>query len=133
MRQLNKWENALFLTGALLMVAGAVLSIFKWQWFAYVYAAGAIAYTSMQLLQRYEGTNVVIKRLRRIMIVSDILLLLTAVLMFASNGNSLGLDWFYYLSYMKNNWVVLLLIAAVLQLYTAYRIGNELEKEAKKL
>jgi hypothetical protein len=133
MRLLNKWENALFLTGALLMVAGAVLSIFKWQWFAYVYAAGAIAYTSMQLLQRYEGTNVVIKRLRRIMIVSDILLLLTAVLMFASNGNSLGLDWFYYLSYVKNNWVVLLLIAAVLQLYTAYRIGNELEKEAKKL
>lgn len=133
MRQLNKWENALFLIGALLMVIGAAASVFRWQWFAYVYAAGAIAYTSMQLLQRYEGTNVTIKRLRRIMILSDVLLLLTGVLMFASNGNSLGLDWFCYLSYVRNNWVVVLLIAAVLQLYSVYRIGSELEKEAKKL
>ena len=38
-----------------------------------------------------------------------------------------------YLQYVNNNWVVVLLVAAVLQLYTTYRISSELEKEAKKL
>ena len=53
--------------------------------------------------------------------------------MFASHGNALGLDWLYYLNYVKNNWVVLLLLASILQLYTTYRISNELEKETKKI
>jgi len=66
-------------------------------------------------------------------LLSDILLLFVAVLMFASQGNALGLDWIYYLNYVHNNWIVVLLIAAALQLYTSFRIGSELEKEAKKL
>jgi len=132
MKQLNNWQNAIFLVGALLMVAGAVLSFLKWTYYPYLYAVGAIGYVSMQMLQRYEGNSVTIKRLRRIMILSDILLLLAAVLMFASQGNAAGLDWIYYLTYVRNNWVVVLLVAAVLQLYTSFRITSELEKEAKK-
>ena len=124
MKQLNKIESIIFVVGALLMLAGAIMGLFKLSWFPYVYAIGAIGFASMQMLQRYEGTNFVIRRLRRIMVLSDVLFLLTA--------NALGLDWIYYLNYVKNNWVVLLLVAAILQLYTTYRIGNELEKEAKK-
>ena len=41
----------------------------------------------MQLQQRYEGTNFTIRRLRRIMILSDVCFLLAAVLMFANMGN----------------------------------------------
>ena len=67
------------------------------------------------------------------MILSDFLLLLTAVLMFAGQGYSLGLEWLYYLQYVRINWIVVLLLAAILQLYTTYRISSELEKEAKKL
>ena len=133
MKQLNKWQSALFLVGALLMVCGAAASIFRWHYYPYVYAVGAIAYVCMQLLQRYEGTNVTIRRLRRIMVISDILLLLTAVMMFATQENPFGLDRLYYLNYVHNNWVVVLLLAAILQLYTSYRIGSELDKEAKKL
>ena len=132
MKQLNKIESSIFALGALLMLAGAVMGLFKWMWFPYLYAVGAICFASMQMLQRYEGSNLVIRRLRRIMLLSDVLFLFTAVLMFANQGNALGLDWIYYLNYVKNNWVVLLLLAAILQLYTTYRIGNELEKEAKK-
>lgn len=131
MRQLNKIENTIFLIGALLMLAGAVAGLFRWQWFPYVYAVGAVCFASMQMLQRYEGTNFTIRRLRRIMLLSDVLFLVTALLMFAGQGNALGLDWIYYLNYVKNNWVVLLLLAAILQLYTTYRISNELEKETK--
>ena len=132
MKQLNKLESSIFALGALLMLAGAVMGLFKWMWFPYLYAVGAICFASMQMLQRYEGSNLVIRRLRRIMLLSDVLFLFTAVLMFANQGNALGLDWIYYLNYVKNNWVVLLLLAAILQLYTTYRIDHELEKEAKK-
>ena len=127
MRQLNKVENAIFVIGALLMLAGAIAGLFRWQWFPYVYAVGAVCFASMQMLQRYEGSNFTIRRLRRIMLLSDVLFLLTAVLMFISRWPQLGgLDWLTYVNYVHNNWVVTLLIAAILQLYTTYRIDNEL-------
>lgn len=38
-----------------------------------------------------------------------------------------------YVHYIYNNWVVALLVAAVIELYTTHRISSELKKEAKKL
>ena len=133
MKQLNNWQNAIFLTGALLMVIGAGGSLPGWSVAPYLFALGAIGFTSMPRLQRYEGQNFVIRRLRRIMLLSDVLFLVSAVLMFASQENVFGLSHITYLQYVYNKWVVTLLIAAILQLYTTHRIGNELEKEAKKL
>ncbi len=133
MRQLNNWQNAIFLVGALLMVVGAGASLLQWSAAPYLFALGALGFASMQMLQRYEGSNFVIRRLRRIMLLSDVLFLVSAVLMFASQENVFGLSHITYLQYVYNKWVVTLLIAAILQLYTTHRIGNELEKEAKKL
>lgn len=133
MKQLSKTQNMIFLTGAILMVVGAGASLVQWMLAPYIFAAGALAYTSMQMLQRYEGRNFVIRRLRRIMLLSDVLFLVSAVLMFASQGNSFHLDHITYLQYVYNKWVVTLLIAAILQLYTTHRISHELEKEAKKI
>ena len=132
MRQLNSWQTAVYLCGALLMAVGAGVSLLGWSAAPYLFAAGALAFASMQMLQRYEGRNIIIRRLRRIMIISDVLLLLSAVLMFASQGNVFGLSYITYLQYVYNKWVITLLIAAILQLYTTHRISNELEKEAKK-
>ncbi len=129
MRQLSRFESVLFAVGAVLMVVGAAAGVMRCTWAPYVFAPGAVLYVCIQLLQRYEGQNVAVRRLRRIMIFSDVLLLASALLMLASQGNPLGLDWVTYISYVRNNWVVLLLLAAVLQLYTVYRIGAELEKE----
>jgi len=53
--------------------------------------------------------------------------------MFASQENVFHLSHISYLQYVYNKWVVTLLIAAILQLYTTHRISQELEKEAKKL
>ena len=133
MRQLNNWQNAIFLVGALLMVVGAGASLLQWLAAPYVFALGALGFASMQMLQRYEGSNFVIRRLRRIMLLSDVLFLVSAVLMFASQENVFGLSHITYLQYVYRKWVLTLLIAAVLQLYTTHRIGSELEKEAKKL
>lgn len=133
MKQLNSLQNAVYLIGALLMVVGAGTSMLAWKYAPYVFAVGALAFVSMQFLQRYEGTNVVIRRLRRMMLISDFLFLLSALLMIANTGNFLGLDYITYIEYVYNKWVITLLIAAILQLYSTHRISQELDKEAKKL
>lgn len=133
MRKLNNYQTAIYLIGALLMVVGAGTSMLAWKFAPYVFAVGVLCFVSMQFLQRYEGTNFVIRRLRRIMLISDFLFLLSALLMIANTGNFLGLDYITYINYVYNKWVITLLIAAILQLYSTHRITHELEKEAKKL
>lgn len=133
MKELTRTQNLLFLLGGLLMVVGAGASMLRWGVAPYIYSVGAVAFTAMQMLQRYEGRNFTIRRLRRIMLLSDLFFLVSAVLMFASQGNPLGLSQITYLQYVYQKWVVTLLIAAVLQLYSVHRINHELEREAKKL
>lgn len=133
MKELTRTQNLLFLLGGLLMVVGAGASMLRWGAAPYIYSVGAVAFTAMQMLQRYEGRNFTIRRLRRIMLLSDLFFLVSAVLMFASQGNPLGLSQITYLQYVYQKWVVTLLIAAVLQLYSVHRINHELEREAKKL
>ncbi len=131
MKQLSKAQNIIFLAGGLLMVIGAGTSLFAWAWAPYIYAIGAIGFTAMQMQQRYEGNNFTIRRLRRMMLISDVLFLVAALLMFANLGNFLHLTQVDYIQYVYNKWVIVLLIAAILQLYSSHRIGNELEKEGK--
>ena len=132
MHQLSNAESIFLLLGGLLMVVGSGASLFLQSWAPYVYAPGALLFVAMQLRQRYEGSDFVIRRLRRIMILSDVLFLLAALLMFANTSNFLGIQYLSYVKYVHNNWIVALLVAAVLQLYASHRIAHELEKDAKK-
>ena len=102
MRQLSKVQNVIFLTGGFLMVIGAGASLLAWRFAPYVFAVGAICFAAMQMQQRYEGTNFTIRRLRRIMLVSDVLFLVSALLMFASQGNAFGLSHITYMQYVYN-------------------------------
>jgi len=139
MKQLNSLQNAIFISGAILMLVGAALGMFLRGVAPWIFAVGALAFVAMQMQQRYEGDrsasplgsskNFTIQRLRRIMLMSDVLLIAVAALMFADYGNPFGLDQLTWLNYIHNNWVVVLLIAAFIQLYTVYRIDSELRKE----
>ena len=129
MRQLSRVESMIFLLGGLLMVIGAGTSLLAWSVAPYVFALGALCFTAMQMKQCYDGRNVTIRRLRRMMLLSDVLFLVSALLMFASQRNIFGLDHIIYLQYVYQKWVVTLLIAAILQLYSFHRIGQELAKE----
>ncbi len=131
MKQLSSIETAILLVGGLLMVVGAGALLFLQSWAPWVYAPGALMFAAMQLRQRYEGNVFTIRRLRRMIIVSDILFLVAALLMFANQSNFLGLDYLSYIKYVRNNWVGVLLVAAILQLYASHRIASELEKHAK--
>jgi hypothetical protein len=132
MKELNKLQTAIFLFGGILMAVGAGTTLLGWGSAPYIFAIGALCFSSMQMQQRYEGQNFTIRRLRRMMLLSDVLFLVAALLMFASKGNFLGLSYITYIEYVYNKWVIVLLIAALLQLYSMHRIGSELEKEAKK-
>lgn len=131
MRQLSKTETYVMLLGGLMMVVGAGASVFMQSWAPYVFAPGALMFAAMQMRQTYDGTNFTVKRLRHIMLLSDVLFLLAALLMFANQGNFLGLNYLSYIKYVHNNWIVVLLVAAVLQLYASHRIAHELDKDAK--
>ena len=133
MKQLNNWQNAIFLAGAVMMVAGAGGTLLQWAAAPWLFAGGTLGFASMQMLQRYDGPSFTIRRLRRIMLLSDVLFLVSALLMLASQGNVFPIDHITYLQYVYNKWVPTLLIAAILQLYTIHRIGQELDREAKKL
>lgn len=131
MRQLSKVETVLLLLGGLLMAIGSGASIFFQSWAPYVFAPGALLFASIQMRQTYEGRNVTIRRLRRIVLISDVLFLLAGLMMLANQSNFLGMDFLLYIKYVHNNWIVILLVAAILQLYTSHRIAHELEKEAQ--
>ena len=141
MKQLTTTESIIMLIGAVLMVVGTALLFFDFTMVApWFFLAGAIAFTTMQLRQSYEGSNFTIRRLRRIMIAGDIFFLLSALMMIENSYNFM-LPFFIemspdgyltYVRYISNNWVVLLLVAAVLELYSTHRITYELRKDAKK-
>ncbi|MBR5928600.1 MAG: hypothetical protein IKZ93_01270 [Prevotella sp.] len=141
MRQLSRFQNILFLVGGALMVIGAGLYVFGFcQPASWIFLVGALLFSSMQLNQSYDGDNFVIRRLRRIMVMADILFVLAGLLM-VENAYNFLLPFFQnhvrnglnaYIIYIMGKWVVLLLVAAILEVYTTHRISNELEKEAKK-
>jgi drug/metabolite transporter (DMT)-like permease len=132
MRQLSSLETALLLLGGLLMVVGSGATVFMQPWAAYVFAPGSLLFAAMQMRQRYDGSSFVIRRLRRILLFSDALFMVAGLLLLANAANFLPIDHLSYVRYVHNNWIVVLLVAAILQLYASHRIANELEKEAKK-
>lgn len=129
MKQLSRFQNIIFIIGGLLMVVGSGMALFRSNAAPVVFIPGVLMFVSMQMLQRYDGNNFNVRRLRRIVLLSDVLLVVSALLMYASYGNPFHFDQITYVQYIGNNWVVSLLLAALLQLYTSHRIAKELEKE----
>ena len=100
--------------GAVLLLVGAMLQITRWELSPILYTIGAVMFAYVQVMSRYEGKNLIIRRLRRQQILGAVLLVFAGVLMFVTR---------------HNEWVLCLTVAAILELYTAFRIPSELEKE----
>ena len=134
MRQLTKTQSIIYLLGGILMTVGAGCCAILWHTniFCWVYIVGSIMFVSMQSMQTYEGNNPTIKRLRKIMFISSVFFILAGLSLI--DTSYLFLRRFFstvtYIQYFYNKWVMLLLVAAILQLYTTHRISNELEKES---
>jgi drug/metabolite transporter (DMT)-like permease len=136
MKQLNKAQSIVFLLGGLLMVVGAGMYAFliEQKISSVLFLAGAIAFSLMQIYQRYEGQNLTIRRLRKIMLAADVCFVLAGMLMTEQQYGLMsyvirGEAYIQFVIATYNKWVVILLIAAILEMYTMHRISNELEKE----
>lgn len=134
MKQLNKLQSLIFLTGGAMMVVGAGCFALMWQQkiACWIYLAGALMFGIMQMMQEYQGHNIIVKRLKRIMSLADIFFILSGFLMVDMVYRFLQSAFNNYLTYYNtiyNKWVVLLLIAAILEMYTMHRIEHELSKE----
>ena len=121
MNKLKDWQVMMMSAGMIFVLIGVGCYFFH-QWAAYVvYGVGVLMFVPMQLMQRYEGSNFILRRLRRMQIISDVLFLLTGMLMYLNGKFILNM-------YIRNEWMLALTVATILQLYTAFRIPAELEQ-----
>ena len=118
------------------MATGAGCCAFLWhpKFFSWVFLAGAILFVAMQSQQRYDGSNMSVRRLRKIMLFSSVCFIIAGVLMVDTYHLFLMrfMSRITYVTYFYNKWVMLLLVGAILQVYSTHRIANELEKDIKK-
>ena len=113
---MKKGAQIIQMVGAVLLLVGAMLQITRWELSPFIYTLGAVMFAYIQVMSRYDGKNLIIRRLRRQQIIGAVLLVFAGVLMFVTH---------------HNEWVLCLSAAAVIQLYTAFRIPSELEKEKR--
>lgn len=115
--------------------AGCFVFMFAQQIVCWIYLLGALLFAAMQVNQAYEGQNPTIKRLKKIMTFADIFFVLAGLLMVDSANMWLRdsvSDPVTYFNLIYNKWVMLLLAAAILEMYSMHRIASELKKEEAK-
>ena len=101
---------ALFAVGAIMALTGAAVYITGWNYAPYIYTIGAGFIALAQVNTPVKGKSKILKRLRIQQIFGALALILTGAFMFTTRGNE---------------WIACLTIAAVLELYTAFRIPQE--------
>lgn len=136
MKKLNKIESILFIVGGMLMVTGIGCYVFMLApsvtcWIA---LTGSILFSTLHMMQAYEGSLLAIKRLKRILNIADLLFVIAGILIVDSTYNFLRPAFENqesYITYVYNKWVLLLLIAAILEVYATHRIDYLLKKQGK--
>lgn len=123
MKQLTAWQNALLRIGAMLMLAGAAVNILSHGISFAAFTLGTLMFVPMQACARYEGRDVVVKRLRRQQLLACCLFLLASA--------CLGMQTFKCGIAQGGEWILPLTIASVLELYTSWRLPHSLQKAKK--
>ena len=110
---MKRLVQPLMLVGAVLALIGAAFYITHWSLSPYMYTIGATMVALAQINSPIKTDNIILKRLRAQQVIGAILLVVTGALMFFTH---------------RNERIVCLSVAAILELYTAFRIPQELEK-----
>ena len=125
MKELSGTENLLLRLGAVMMVIGAATWLMWKEVASVVYAIGAALFLAMLSRASYEGQDFVARRLRRQQMLGAFLFLVSGLLLLSQTF--LGHYFFRF-----NEWVVVLLIGAVVVLYSTLRLSSEIAKEQRK-
>ena len=105
-----------YIIGAALLLIGAASRLFLQDIYSYIYMAGAVIFAIAQFLSRPKGKSVALRRLVIQQQLAGILFIAAGVLMF---------------THTHNEWMVVLTCGALTELYTAFRIPQEEEKEKR--
>ena len=103
------------------MLVGAALFIINPLVGMCLYGVGTLLFTLMQVRTEYLGRDITIIRLRRQQLLACCCFVLALVMMSMQVHN--------WGPFRRQEWVVALTIACVLELYTSFRIPKELEKD----
>jgi hypothetical protein len=110
---MKKELNILFMCGMVFALIGAAVYVTHWEYAPYMFIIGAVTAAIAQISSQPHVENVTLKRLYHQQMFGALFLVLTGLLMLYSHGNE---------------WIVCLLIAAIIELYTAFRIPQEEKK-----
>ena len=99
--------------GALALLVGLVLRMFLPGYYAVVYISGAVLFAVTQFLLRPRYDGLVMRRLVAQQQLAGMLLIGAGVLMF---------------THYNNEWILILLCATVMELYTVFRLSHEEKK-----
>ncbi|MDR0823938.1 MAG: hypothetical protein LBN74_02520 [Prevotella sp.] len=116
MKPNRKLKNILFQLSAILILIAAVVYFFNTDIAKYVMIVGVAGYTAITFTTPYPGKSLRGKRLFNIQILAVLLMCVSTYLMFVN----------------RREWVVTLLIAAVLTLYCAIALPMVYKKEQEE-
>ena len=105
--------NLLYKTSWVILLAAAVAKMFYWGEASYAFAGAAVMLAITQFLCRVKGGTVTLRRLVAQQMLGALALVVAGVLMF---------------THVRNEWMVAMFSGALIQMYTAFRIPQELDK-----
>ena len=120
MKKLSPLQNACFRIGAILMLIGAAFYILHPYVCMFTYGVGSLMFTLMQVRAEYVGRQITILRLRRQQLLGCCCFILALVMM--------SMQLHEWGPFRRQEWIVALTIGCVLELYTSFRIPQELKK-----
>lgn len=90
---------------------------------AIVFVLGALLFSGMQMLAKYEGRDITVRHLRRQQIAGAVFLIITACLLLGKT--------FRIGPLRGDEWKLALAVAAVFEVYTAFRLPSALKRAEK--
>ncbi|WP_317233073.1 hypothetical protein [Segatella cerevisiae] len=137
MEHQNRLKDIVFLCGGILMVIGAgcfafgffhpsLLKVMCW-----IFLVGSLMFSISQMMQTIESMDLTLRRLKKLQCFSDICFVLAGISMVDTAYQFLEplfVNYETYITLVYNKWVAILLIAALIELYTTHRISRELAK-----
>ena len=103
----------IFIVSGILTLIGVILyiSAINWEYTPYLYAVGTAGIAITYLTQPSKSTNVRIRRLRFFLVISGLLLVASS----------------YFMFHQKQEWIICILISAILQLYASFSMPKSEE------
>lgn len=110
---MKKVIQFLFYVSAILLLVGAASRLFLPDIYSYIYLPAAVVFAITQFLLRVKHDHFAVRRLVAQQQLGGLMLVAAGVLMF---------------THTNNEWMAIMLCGAFIELYTAFRIPNEIEK-----